>query len=306
MDFACKFAAILLTCLGFAQAACAHPAGPNASYTVSVQDERGYELPTFHHGGRTFVLGTYGDRYTIRVENRTARRVEAVVSVDGRDVISGQVGDYTHQRGYLIDPYDQLLIEGFRQSYQDVAAFRFTHPGNSYSARMGTPENVGVIGVAIFPERSYEIATPRRPQAAAPRAPARDGRASQGLGTEYGERSRSASAPSPTAAEPAPAGALAEREADLKRSEGPRASTENLGTAYGESLSSSVQEVEFRRANATRPAALIALRYDDRAGLLARGVALEPPRPRPYPRPSCGPEAFPNSGFAPPPPPYCD
>jgi hypothetical protein len=302
MEFARRIAAMLLTCLCFVPVGAAHPAGPYAQYTVAVQDEQGRELPTFHHDGRTFVLGTYGERYTIRVENRTGRRVEAVMSVDGRDVISGQVGDYVGQRGYLIDPYGRLVVEGFRQNHQEVAAFRFTHPGNSYSSRMGTPQNVGVIGVAIFPERSHELAVRRKP-AAAPRSYGGGARGDRRLGTEYSQRSRGRAAPSPSAADDALSG-LAEAESGPARESAPRASTENLGTEYGESVASAVREVEFQRADARHPAALITLRYDDRAGLLARGVALDPPR---RPRPPCGPQAFPNSGFAPPPPPYyCD
>jgi hypothetical protein len=137
----------------------------------------------------------------------------------------------------------------------------------------------------------------------APRAaqPAPERRA-PGLGTSSGraDAKRSAGADD----------GLAERSA--RESEGasamapsaPYPSTDNLGTEYGESVASSVQEVPFRRANGSHPAALITLRYDDRAGLIARGVALDPPRPRPQ-RP-CGPQAFPYSRFAPPPPPYCD
>ena len=301
MDLARRLAAISLTCLCFASPAAAHPAGPNASYTLSVQDERGRELPTFHHQGQTFVLGTYGERYTLRVENRTARRVEAVVSVDGRDVVSGRVGDYVRERGYLIDPYDRLLIEGFRQNFEQVAAFRFTSPGGSYSARMGTPQNVGVIGVAIFPERTYEVA---RPKMATPSAPRSQPHELERGGLGSGRSADASSAPSggyddaPARHEARKSGAPAP-DAALS----PRASTDNLGTEYGESMSSSVREVEFRRANAAHPAALITLRYDDRAGLLSRGVALDPPRPT---RRRCGPEAFPSSRFAPPPPPYCD
>ena len=69
-------------------------------------------------------------------------------------MISGQVGDYSKQRGYVIDAYDSVLIEGFRRSMNTVAAFRFTNPGDSYSSRRGTPQHVGVIGVAVFKERA--------------------------------------------------------------------------------------------------------------------------------------------------------
>jgi len=150
-----SFFATLLTCMLMSASALAHPRGRNATYTVTLESESGRVLQTFHKHGSTFVLGHYGERYNIRVKNQTSKRVEAVVTVDGRDVVSGQVGDYVKERGYIIEPHDSVLIEGFRRSSRQVAAFRFTDPGNSYSSRMGTPQNVGVIGVALFPERSY-------------------------------------------------------------------------------------------------------------------------------------------------------
>ena len=158
------FALCFMACLGCAHDASAHPRDSAGNYVVRVQDEAGHPLRTFRHGGETFVLGRFGERYDIRVENRSGQRIEAVVTVDGRDVISGQVGDYRGARGYLIEAYDELVIEGFRQNLSEVAAFRFTSPHDSYSSRMGTPENVGVIGVAIFPERARPqpvIAQPR-------------------------------------------------------------------------------------------------------------------------------------------------
>jgi hypothetical protein len=285
-----------LVCLGCAHEAAAHPSGANARYVVHVEDESGRELPTFHHRGQTFVLGRYGERYDVRVENRTGRRIEAVVTVDGRDVISGAVGDYVHARGYLIDAYDDVRIEGFRQSWDEVAAFRFTSPRGSYSSRMGTPENVGVIGVAIFPERDRPAVVRRAPQplpstadepssasGMAQSAPPSPAQGAGRLGTGYGGEAHKKSARGDDA--------LAEAEA------APAARRDNLGTEYGESLSSSVQEVAFERADRTHPSELIALRYDDREGLIARGIAVDPPRP------TCGPQPFPNNrGFAPPPP----
>jgi hypothetical protein len=76
-------------------------------------------------------------------------------------------------------------------------------------------------------------------------------------------------------------------------------SVNNLGTEYGESRDSHVTEVPFQRQSHSRPAQLVSLRYDDRAGLLARGIRVDP-----YPRPVVRtyPEAFPHNRFAPPPP----
>jgi hypothetical protein len=301
MDAQARLALVcFLTCFGSAAGASAHPRGPNAPYVVSVQDESGRELPTFHHAGQAFVLGRFGERYDVRVENHTGRRVEAVVSVDGRDVVSGGMGDFVHERGYLIDAHDQVVIEGFRQSWEQVAAFRFTSPKDSYSARMGTPQNVGVIGVAVFPERQREaiahpLTAPRASMPARRDAPAQDqsaprakaeraSAAASGLSSVSGADSeRKSAAPEPSAAAARP-------------------STDNLGTVYGESVASAVHEAAFERADRTRPSEVIALRYDDHDGLLARGIAVDPPAVREQ-RPQCGPQAFPRSGrFAPPPP----
>ena len=58
-----------------------------------------------------------------------------------------------------------------------------------------------------------------------------------------------------------------------------------LGTQFGERRWSPVDEVDFERADPARPAAVISLRYDDHAGLVAKGVPV-PPRwvPEPPPR----------------------
>lgn len=162
------------------------------NFSVALMAGHGGPLRTFSHHGQIFVLGEPGERYAIRVQNPTARRVEAVISVDGRDAISGQVADFVRQRGYVLEPFASMTIEGFRTSLDEVHAFRFTDPGRSYAARSGTPENVGVVGVAFFPERE------RRPQpiarrdwtADAPRSPkasAKRSAAAHHLGTGFGE-----------------------------------------------------------------------------------------------------------------------
>jgi len=50
-----------------------------------------------------------------------------------------------------------------------------------------------------------------------------------------------------------------------------------LGTQFGEAQDSRVFETSFVRAT-TSPAWVSELRYDDRAGLLARGIPIDPPR----------------------------
>lgn len=119
---------------------------------VSLRGEYGDPLQGVAVNGRTFVLGEAGQRYTILLENRTGASFEALVTVDGLDVINGQPGSFSH-RGYVLRPYGQVEVRGFRQSLERVAAFRFGSVGASYAASQGDARNVGVIGVALFAER---------------------------------------------------------------------------------------------------------------------------------------------------------
>jgi len=120
---------------------------------IGLRDESGNFLNGFSAGERDYVIGEAGSRYTIVVKNRTNTRFEAVISVDGLDVIDGRTAAFA-KRGYLIDPHGELEVDGFRQSTETVAAFRFGSVRNSYAGqKTGDTRNVGVIGIALFHER---------------------------------------------------------------------------------------------------------------------------------------------------------
>lgn len=126
---------------------------------VGLRDGSGRFLSGFTANGNDYVAGIKGRRYTIVVKNNSPGRVEAVVSVDGLDVIDGKGATFS-KRGYLIDAFDDLEIDGFRTSTTEVAAFRFGSVGQSYAQKKhGDTRNVGVIGVALFHERGD---SPRR------------------------------------------------------------------------------------------------------------------------------------------------
>jgi hypothetical protein len=120
--------------------------------TVSVRDENSEPLEAIHLADRTYVIGEQGQRYALVVQNHSSHRVEAVATVDGLDVMNGHAGS-VENRGYVVDPYQTITIDGFRQSQAAVAAFRFAKVGDSYAAQTGSARNVGVIGLAFFDER---------------------------------------------------------------------------------------------------------------------------------------------------------
>ncbi len=210
---------------------------------AQVVDGSAEALPTFSHEGRRFVLGTIGDRYRIHLVNPTDARVEAVISVDGLDAIDGQPAGLA-KRGYIIPAHGDVLIDGWRTSLETVAAFRFSSVHDSYAARTQTDRNVGVIGVAFFRERPAVVWRPR---------PWRELPPAAGAGGSRG------AAPKASAAAPSTADAR------------------GLGTEFGEERESRVTTTTFDRADTT-PMVMTELRYDDREGLLARGIAVPPVR----------------------------
>src|SRR5512147_2191800 len=84
-----------------------------APYDVQIITESGETAPTYAFKDRFYVQGHLNERYIIRVTNPTPSRVEAVVSVDGLDVVDGESGDL-RKRGYIVPAYGQVNIEGFR------------------------------------------------------------------------------------------------------------------------------------------------------------------------------------------------
>ena len=131
----------------------------DGALSVALVDEAGRTLPGFTAGGRTLVIGEDGERYRIVVRNATDARFEIVASVDGLDVMDGRPAD-PGRRGYLVDPHGVLTIDGFRTSDSSVAAFRFGRVADSYAAQTVGDRNVGVVGLAIFAERSGPEAGP--------------------------------------------------------------------------------------------------------------------------------------------------
>jgi len=123
-----------------------------ALVTIELRDQSGRILPGLIVGDRWFVVGEEGHRYCIIVRNRSDFRLEIVLSVDGLDVIDGRPASF-RKRGYIVNPHRKLVVEGFRQSTEAVAAFRFGPVRESYAAeKYHNTRNVGVIGTALFNE----------------------------------------------------------------------------------------------------------------------------------------------------------
>jgi hypothetical protein len=123
---------------------------------IRVVDASGRTLPALRSGSRVVGMGAPGERYALAIENSTAARYEIVASVDGLDVLDGESASF-EKRGYLIGAYSSVLIDGFRRSEAEVAAFRLGDVARSYAASKGQARNVGVLGFAVFEEKRARV-----------------------------------------------------------------------------------------------------------------------------------------------------
>jgi hypothetical protein len=234
------------------------PGGP-VDLAVVDRDSGQWLSPTVHRGQR-WIAGTPGHRYSVRLANTSGRRVLVVLSVDGVNAISGQTA-HPSQTGYVLAPWQTMEVEGWRKSLDQVAQFVFTDLPDSYAARTGRPDNVGVIGVAVFEEAGMALEDRRR-----------------GEVLDRVERGDAAKNSAPAAA----------RESD--------AAAQSIGTGHGQREWSPASHTQFVRATRA-PTQVSELRYDDYDTLVARGVLRSYAR---YPRDS-RPRAFPEGFVADPP-----
>jgi hypothetical protein len=252
---------LLLAALCIATACSPAYSAPLVDLAV-VDRDSGEWLADVPHRGQRWIAGTPGHPYGVRLTNSSGERVLVVLSVDGVNAVTGETA-HPSQAGYVLEAWQSTEVAGWRKSYEDIAQFVFTDLPDSYAARTGRPDNVGVIGIAVFTEArpiGYEYPAP--PPIA---------------GAQRGANS----APS------APSAAAAESMARDKAVQG-------LGTGHGDREWSPVGRTGFVRAS-RRPVQVSQLRYDDYATLVARGIF-----PRQWEHE--GPRAFPNGFVADPPP----
>lgn len=212
-----------------------------------------------HTDGKTYVEGRRGSEFTLRVRNRTSDKVLAVVSVDGLSVMNGKTASFD-SGGYVVGPHGYVDIPGWRLDNREVAKFFFSHLEASYAAQMDKPQNVGVIGCAIFKEKvtwpishfgDYELQRRSGPY------------------------------------DPPMRGFHGDMPSTKTLSAGP---SRNLGTGFGERMEHRVVNVDFDRED--HPSATLELHYAERNDLVRYGVNLHPrPEvsvPKPFPGETTG------------------
>lgn len=168
-----------------------------------VSARSGRSLPQFpaEEGDRTYrgyLEARQGADYGIRVRNRSDRRIGLVITVDGRNILSGErSGLDRDERMYILGPYEQAEYGGWRTGRNEVNRFYFTDAPDAYAGRWGDHSAMGLIAVAAYAERhptgdddqlSYRRAPSGKPEAGtrsiAPRHRAAPAEPGTGFGNE--------------------------------------------------------------------------------------------------------------------------
>jgi hypothetical protein len=242
---------------------------PGSVVAVSVE-VAGQRTPLYRapDGANRFYLeARAGCPYAIGLANRTGERVGVVLTVDGLNAISGEL-DAGRGRMYILGPWEQLTVRGWRTSLSDIRKFTFVDERASYAARSGKANGrMGWIEATVYRERRVAVVRPwsevgprgdeghRDDSAGAMPAPAApsEGAAAQKLET-------------PPTAEAAPK--------DSARAYGESRSFP--GTGWGDRAEDRAVVVQFDPESAA--ADRVSLRYEYRSALVALGVL-----PRPWP-----------------------
>jgi hypothetical protein len=291
---------VLATAIAVIGLACAVNARADPVDLKVVDRDTGQVLRTGRHHGRLFVAGEPGARYSLRVTNHTDGRVEVVLSVDGVNIVTGETASYD-QTGYVLRAHESYDVSGWRKSDTEVAAFAFAPLPQSYAARTGRPDDVGVIGMAVFKE---QVAVPIPEPEAPPIGPEWRNEAARGASgpadASASPRAMPARPPAALKAAPPPSPSMAAAPNPWTDGGLARRQEEKLGTAHGAREWSVVSMTTFVRAT-PNPQSIRQIEYDTYANLVASGVI--PPsryaehRPRPFPSNPDG------AGYVPDPPP---
>lgn len=186
---------LLLLCFGALVPVAATARVHESPVSIEVLDDHGRQFRQLAVAGddrrgvrRAVLAARAGHRYSIRVTNHSQRRVGLVVAVDGRNIISGEKSRLrSGERMYVLDPRRSAVYRGWRTRSDRVHRFYFTDANDSYAGAWGDHSAMGVIAVAVFPEREPPELALREapPRTARPHARRHGGRSAE-AGTGFG------------------------------------------------------------------------------------------------------------------------
>jgi hypothetical protein len=214
---------------------------------------------------RHYIQAFKGRNYSLILRNTTGRRVGVLIAVDGLNVVTGEKSQLSRNESmYVLGPWEQATIRGWRTSLDDIRRFVFVDEQRSYASRTGQANgDMGWIRVMAFRELERE-----------PLWGVRRVRPEQRDELDGRERAQAAPKPAPQAA---PEGKdQGSARGDAKSMTENESQPSAPGTGWGEHRTDRVERTVFTaEAWATDR---ITFRYEYQSGLLSLGIFSRRPR----------------------------
>ena len=258
-----------------AQAGVWQASGSLVDLSVEVEGAAAPLFPARDGSGRYYLEARAGCAYAIRIANHSPERIGVVLAVDGLNAISGErelgpADPARRGRMYVIDPWDEVRVRGWRTSLEDVRRFTFVDERGSYAARTGRANGkMGWIQAWAYRERFSARVAPPWPgpwdRPSYPSEESEDRARREGARPDATDKSEAAP----------PAAAPESRSADGALRKQPEAGAGSYpGTGWGSRAWDPATVVRFDAHPA--PADVLTLRYEYAPALRALGV-LPPP-----------------------------
>ena len=117
----------------------------------------GRPLAEYYARGGTYVEAIRDAEYELRLRNDSPDRVAVALSVDGLNTIDARETSAWNASKWVIEPYQTITISGWQMSSERARRFYFTNERDSYGAKLGRTENLGVISAVFFRERNRPV-----------------------------------------------------------------------------------------------------------------------------------------------------
>lgn len=118
----------------------------------------GEPAPLYFAKGRSdrrYLQAFQGRNYSVVLRNNTGNRVAVLLAVDGLNAVSGDRTSLgSHEPMYVLGPWEQATIRGWRTSLSQIRRFVFVDEQRSYAERTGQANSdMGWIRVLAFREQ---------------------------------------------------------------------------------------------------------------------------------------------------------
>ncbi len=229
---------------------------------------------------RRYVQAFAGRNYSLVLRNNTGNRVAVLLAVDGLNAVNGELSHLqSSEPMYVLGPWEQATIRGWRTSLDEIRRFVFVDERRSYAERTGQANSdMGWIRVLSFREQQPwwqrsennwgRVKSGYRdsgPSSALPPSSPRDSRSD----TPRAQESLDEAVPSPAAPESRAKAIAPDAQDNLARGE-KESGGSFPGTGWGERRQDHVRQVQFtpERVAVDR----LIFRYEYASGLRALGI----------------------------------